>query len=128
MPGSADTITIQRRPVQSESFFESSPVSDFGALASRPISSLPSSKRTSRTSRSSALLIVRSRLSAASATKSSKLASERTDAALSSPRATGSLARISAGAAAASVARVPLRGASVRGASTRAGIPSALHP
>src|SRR5262245_21854726 len=71
-PGSADTTTIQRRLVHCENLRARSLTSVFAALGSRPISSRPSSQRTSRTSRSSASLTPRSRFCTASAISSSK--------------------------------------------------------
>ena len=86
------------------SFFTNRPVADelFSALGNTLISSWPSSKRTSRTSRSSAALMVRSRFSAASAIRSSKRASATTGSAVcagSFSRATGCPIGEAAGAA-----------------------------
>ena len=72
-PCSAETTTIQRRPVHCESLRERSLTSVLAALGSSAMSSRPSSQRTSRTSRSSAALTPRSRFCAASAISPSKL-------------------------------------------------------
>ena len=76
-PASAETTTIQRRPVHCSSLRDRSLTSVCAALGSSAISSRPSSKRTSRTSRSSAGLVSRSRFSAASATSSAKAGDRR---------------------------------------------------
>ena len=62
-PARAETTTIQRRPVQSASFFDSSPASDLRRARLERDFERPSSKRTSRTSRSSAALQRRGRAS-----------------------------------------------------------------
>src|SRR5262245_12445319 len=91
-PCSADTTTIQRRPVHCDSLRESSPTSVAAAPGSSATSSLPSSKATRRTSRSRTVRTTRSRFSPASAIRSSN-------------RATASGAGADAGAGAASAMR-----------------------
>src|SRR5215472_16602467 len=113
-PASAEIATIQRRPVQSASFFESSPIKVLRAPASSAISRVPSSKRTSRTSRSRALLIERSRFSAARLIRSAKFFTARICSDFTDGVSAGAAAETGRGAAAAADPRA-LRAADHRG-------------